>query len=74
MRILAWIVQTLLKRSWLIFGGIALGLLARTVWPVQPVDPGKLYPEARERFQELDDFGKQRSIIDQLGDTELSSS
>ncbi len=33
MRILFWIVQTLMLRSWLIVAGVAVGLAARTLVP-----------------------------------------
>jgi len=46
MRVIFWIIQTLFLRSWLIIAGVALGLLARSLFPTaeinglrNPVDP-----------------------------------
>lgn len=33
MRMMLWIIQTLILRSWLIIAGVGLGLLARSLFP-----------------------------------------
>lgn len=52
MRIVAWIIRTLVYRSWLIFGGVALGMLARYAWPDASDQPAVL-PEAAETFEQI---------------------
>lgn len=80
MRTILWIVQTLMMRSWLIFGGILLGLLARYFWPAEN-DQSKAFPTAAQRFEEIhsptismtDEEVDELQIMQEIGDLPLQS-
>lgn len=56
MRLILWIVQTLITRSWLIAGGVALGMIARSLVP-NTVDEKStdsiVIPEAKAAYDQM---------------------
>lgn len=56
MRLILWIVQTSITRSWLIAGGIALGMIARSLVP-NSVDETStnsiVIPEAKAAYDQM---------------------
>ncbi len=56
MRLILWILQTLIARSWLIVGGIALGLIARWLMPdtaEQTNANSIVIPQAKAAYEQL---------------------
>lgn len=80
MRMIFWIFQTLMMRSWLIFGGILLGLAARYVWPAEN-DQAKTFPTAAQKFENIhqaftpvtDEEMEELQMMKEIGDLPLQS-
>lgn len=73
------ILRTLLSRSWLIGGGVALGLLARWLWlPAASTESEIVFPQAQQAYQELLEQQQRESIetaaqqaVESAGDAKL---
>lgn len=70
MRIIGWFVQTLFYRSWLIIGGILLGILARYAFPDNTPEMHSL-PTAAENFQQIHQFDSDGALEEELGNIRL---